>query len=191
MKFRLNELLITTFFLIFGALILSEEPISSIVIPKEVPSETLVTTSATTTTDSAIMATSETAINTNNENIKKVEESNSNKEDKYSLDNYEVLNENSQSGKASYYAKKFHGNKTSNGEKFSIYEMTAAHRTLPFGTMIKVTNTDNNKSVVVRINDRGPFTKSKIIDLSPAAFEKLANLSKGVLNVKIEVLKKK
>ena len=68
---------------------------------------------------------------------------------------------------------------------------TAAHRTLKFGTMVKVTNTDNGKSVVVRINDRGPFTKSKLIDLSPAAFEELASLSKGVINVKIEVVKEK
>ena len=113
------------------------------------------------------------------------------KENKYSLDNYTVVSSDSEKGKASYYAKKFHGNKTTSGEKFSIYKLTAAHRTLKFGTMVKVTNTDNGKSVVVRINDRGPFTKSKLIDLSPAAFEELASLSKGVINVKIEVVKEK
>lgn len=192
MKLRQNELLIAILFLVLGTFLLSEEPILSIVTPT-VPSETLVTTSAAiTTTDSAIIVTTENAINTNNEDIKKVEEQKEEiKENKYSLDNYTVVSSDSEKGKASYYAKKFHGNKTSSGEKFSIYKLTAAHRTLKFGTMVKVTNTDNGKSVVVRINDRGPFTKSKLIDLSPAAFEELASLSKGVINVKIEVVKEK
>lgn len=192
MKLRQNELLIAILFLVLGTFLLSEEPILSIVTPT-VPSETLVTTSAAiTTTDSAIIVTTENAINTNNEDIKKVEEQKEEiKENKYSLDDYTVVSSDSEKGKASYYAKKFHGNKTSSGEKFSIYKLTAAHRTLKFGTMVKVTNTDNGKSVVVRINDRGPFTKSKLIDLSPAAFEELASLSKGVINVKIEVVKEK
>lgn len=192
MKLRQNELLIAILFLVLGTFLLSEEPILSIVTPT-VPSETLVTTSAAiTTTDSAIIVTTENAINTNNEDIKKVEEQKEEiKENKYSLDDYTVVSSDSEKGKASYYAKKFHGNKTTSGEKFSIYKLTAAHRTLKFGTMVKVTNTDNGKSVVVRINDRGPFTKSKLIDLSPAAFEELASLSKGVINVKIEVVKEK
>ena len=192
MKLRQNELLIAILFLVLGTFLLSEEPILSIVTPT-VPSETLVTTSAAiTTTDSAIIVTTENAINTNNEDIKKVEEKKEEiKENKYSLDNYTVVSSDSEKGKASYYAKKFNGNKTTSGEKFSIYKLTAAHRTLKFGTMVKVTNTDNGKSVVVRINDRGPFTKSKLIDLSPAAFEELASLSKGVINVKIEVVKEK
>ena len=192
MKLRQNELLIAILFLVLGTFLLSEEPILSIVTPT-VPSETLVTTSAAiTTTDSAIIVTTENAINTNNEDIKKVEEQKEEiKENKYSLDDYTVVSSDSEKGKVSYYAKKFHGNKTSSGEKFSIYKLTAAHRTLKFGTMVKVTNTDNGKSVVVRINDRGPFTKSKLIDLSPAAFEELASLSKGVINVKIEVVKEK
>ena len=192
MKLRQNELLIAILFLVLGTFLLSEEPILSIVTPT-VPSETLVTTSAAiTTTDSAIIVTTENAINTNNEDIKKVEEKKEEiKENNYSLDNYTVVSSDSEKGKASYYAKKFHGNKTTSGEKFSIYKLTAAHRTLKFGTMVKVTNTDNGKSVVVRINDRGPFTKSKLIDLSPAAFEELASLSKGVINVKIEVVKEK
>ena len=192
MKLRQNELLIAILFLVLGTFLLSEEPILSIVYPT-FPSEILVTTSpAITTTDSAIIVTTENAINTNNEDIKKVEEKKEEiKENKYSLDNYTVVSSDSEKGKASYYAKKFHGNKTTSGEKFSIYKLTAAHRTLKFGTMVKVTNTDNGKSVVVRINDRGPFTKSKLIDLSPAAFEELASLSKGVINVKIEVVKEK
>ena len=109
---------------------------------------------------------------------------------KYELENYNVVDGTKQKGQATYYAKKFHGNKTNSGEKFSIYEYTGAHRTLPFGTLVKVTNRDNGKSVVVRINDRGPFSKQKIIDLSPAAFKELASLNKGVLNVSIEVLEK-
>lgn len=134
----------------------------------------------------------ETEINKEKENkeIVIVEEKEENTAKKYMLEDYNVLDGTKQTGQATYYAKKFHGNKTNNGEKFSIYEYTGAHRTLPFGTLVKVTNRDNGKSVVVRINDRGPFTKGKIIDLSPVAFEELASLKKGVLNVSIEVLEK-
>ena len=76
-------------------------------------------------------------------------------------------------GMASWYGKKFHGKKTASGERFNMYELTAAHRTLPFGTKVKVTNLENNKSVVVRINDRGPHVKGRIIDLSYAAAKKI------------------
>ncbi len=134
----------------------------------------------------------ETQVNNEKENIELVivEEKKENTPKKYTPENYSVVEGTKQNGQATYYAKKFHGNKTNSGEKFSIYEFTGAHRTLPFGTLVKVTNRDNGKSVVVRINDRGPFTKGKIIDLSPVAFEELASLKKGVLNVSIEVLEK-
>lgn len=134
----------------------------------------------------------ETEIDNEKENkeLVVVEEKKENTQKKYLLEDYNVLDGTKQNGQATYYAKKFHGNKTTNGEKFSLYEFTGAHRTLPFGTLVKVTNRDNGKSVVVRINDRGPFTKGKIIDLSPVAFEELASLKKGVLNVSIEVLEK-
>jgi rare lipoprotein A len=93
-----------------------------------------------------------------------------------------------ESGMASYYGKEYQGRKTSNGEKFDNGKKTAAHRTLPFGAMVKVTNTDNHKSVVVRVNDRGPFVKGRIIDLSSSAFSQIASINAGVAPVKIEVI---
>lgn len=91
-------------------------------------------------------------------------------------------------GKASYYADKFHGRKTANGETFDMYDYTAAHKELPFNTMIKVTNLNNGKTVVVRINDRGPFIKGREIDLSKGAAEKLDMISAGVVDVKMEII---
>jgi rare lipoprotein A len=89
------------------------------------------------------------------------------------------------SGKASYYASSLNGRKTASGELFSNHKLTAAHRYLPFGTQVKVTNQANGKSVVVTINDRGPFTKRFIIDLSQAAFQQIAPLRQGVIRVSI------
>lgn len=89
-------------------------------------------------------------------------------------------------GHASYYAAKFDGRKTANGEIFSNKKLTAAHRTLPFGTIVKVTNVKNNKSVVVRINDRGPYAKNRIIDLSHAAADSLGIIHAGWAMVKVE-----
>lgn len=88
-------------------------------------------------------------------------------------------------GEASYYADKFHGRKTASGEIYKKTEFTAAHRTLPFGTKVKVTNLKNGKSVIVRINDRGPFKKTRIIDLSRAAAEKIDLIRIGVANVEV------
>ena len=92
-------------------------------------------------------------------------------------------------GKASYYGPKFHGRKTANGEVFNQYDLTAAHKTLPFGTVCKVINLDNGKSVIVRINDRGPFIKGRILDLSYGAAKRIDGVIAGVMNVKIEILK--
>ncbi len=90
-------------------------------------------------------------------------------------------------GKASYYAGTFHGKTTASGEVYDASQMTAAHRTLPFGSHVRVTNTENGQSVVVRINDRGPYgQQGRIIDLSKAAFEAIAPLSRGVIDVKVE-----
>lgn len=89
---------------------------------------------------------------------------------------------------ASYYAEKFHGRKTSNGETFNMYELTAAHKTLPFNTKVVVTNLSNGKKVTVRINDRGPFIAGREIDLSKAAAEKLDMLKSGTAKVKITVI---
>jgi rare lipoprotein A len=88
-------------------------------------------------------------------------------------------------GKATYYASKFHGRRTSNGDIFSNNKMTAAHLKLPFGTIVTVTNLDNGRSVVVRVNDRGPHSKAFIIDVSQAAAKELGFYGKGVANVVI------
>ena len=89
----------------------------------------------------------------------------------------------------SYYADKFNGRKTASGAIFSNSKLTAAHRTLAFGTKVKVTNTANNKSVEVEINDRGPFKKTREIDLSKKAFMQITeNKNNGILTVNIEIL---
>lgn len=95
---------------------------------------------------------------------------------------------NVQTGLASWYGPGFHGKTTSSKEIFNMYDLTAAHRTLPFGTHVMVTNLDNGKSAIVRINDRGPFIKGRIIDLSYAAANMLGMIGEGVVTVKIEVL---
>ncbi len=88
-------------------------------------------------------------------------------------------------GKATYYASKFHGRRTANGEVFSNKKMTAAHLKLPFGTFVKVTNLDNGRTVEVRVNDRGPHTKAFIIDVSQAAAKELGFYGMGVARVEI------
>jgi len=89
-------------------------------------------------------------------------------------------------GKASYYANRFHGRTTANGETFDMREFTAAHRSLPFGTVVRVTNLNNGKMVFVKINDRGPYVGNRIIDLSKAAAKQLDLVDRGVGRVKIE-----
>ncbi|MEI6948259.1 septal ring lytic transglycosylase RlpA family protein [Paraflavisolibacter sp. H34] len=96
-----------------------------------------------------------------------------------------------QTGKASYYADKFNGRKTANGEIFSNNELTAAHKTLPFGTRVKVTNVNNGKSVNVRINDRGPFVAGRSIDLSKKAAQRIGIVHQGVGNVKMRYKQKR
>jgi len=92
------------------------------------------------------------------------------------------------SGIASWYGKDFHGKRTSNGEFYNMYDMTAAHKTLPMNTMLRVTNLNNSRSAVVRINDRGPFVKTRIIDLSYAAASKLGVVARGTAPVRIQVI---
>ncbi len=89
-------------------------------------------------------------------------------------------------GKASYYASHFHGKKTSSGEIFNLNHFTAAHRTLPFGTNVKIINLNNGKNVFVRINDRGPHLRGRIIDVSPAAAKEIGLFGRGTANVRIE-----
>lgn len=92
------------------------------------------------------------------------------------------------SGKASYYADKFEGKSTASGEPYKASKLTAAHRTLPFGTMLRVTNTANGKSVDVRVNDRGPFSAGRVVDLSKAAAQKIDMVRAGVVSVSVEVI---
>jgi len=94
----------------------------------------------------------------------------------------------SENGEASYYAMKFLFRSTASGERFNNFAFTAAHKTLPFGAKVLVTNIKNGHQVVVRINDRGPFIKGRIIDLTRTAFSKIADIGKGVANVEIRVI---
>ncbi len=93
-----------------------------------------------------------------------------------------------QTGLASWYGPKFHGNKTASGEMYNMYKKSAAHKTLPLGTYVKVLNLHNGKQTVVRINDRGPFVKGRIIDLSYAAAKEIGLVGPGVAKVKITAL---
>jgi rare lipoprotein A len=93
-----------------------------------------------------------------------------------------------QIGLASWYGPGFHGKKTASGEIFNMYELTAAHRTFPIGSYVMVTNLENGKSVLVRINDRGPFIKGRIIDLSYAAAKLIDLIGPGVVPVRVELL---
>jgi rare lipoprotein A len=94
-----------------------------------------------------------------------------------------------QVGVASYYGKKFHGRKTANGEVFNMYKLTAAHRVLPLGTYIKVTNLGNGRWVEVKVNDRGPFVEGRVLDLSFAAALELEMVRQGTAKVMIEITK--
>jgi len=98
------------------------------------------------------------------------------------------INQKEEYGKAGYYADSLHGRKTASGEKYDKYEFTCAHKTLAFGTKIKVTRLDNKKSVIVRVNDRGPFVEGYVTDISRAAAEEIGLIKLGVTRVKIEVV---
>ena len=94
-----------------------------------------------------------------------------------------------QVGLSSYYAHKFHGRPTASGEIFDMHGLTAAHRELPLGTVIRVTHLNNGRSVVVKVNDRGPFIEGRILDLSLGAAIEIDMVEEGVARVKIEILK--
>ncbi len=93
-----------------------------------------------------------------------------------------------QTGKASFYAEGFDGKPTASGEKYRHHKLTGAHKTLPFGTKVRITNLTNNESVEVTINDRGPYVEDRIIDLSKAAAEKLGFINQGLTDVTLEVI---
>ena len=92
-----------------------------------------------------------------------------------------------QRGGASFYGERFHGRQTANGEIYDMNKHTAAHKKLPFNSIVRVTNLNNNKSVIVRINDRGPFVKGRVIDLSYGAAKAVGMIQDGVVPVQIEV----
>ena len=91
-------------------------------------------------------------------------------------------------GISSYYAEDFHGKLTANGEVYDMYGLTAAHKTLPLNTIVRVTNLDNEKSLILRINDRGPYVKGRILDCSYGAAKKLGFLANGTTQVRVEVI---
>jgi len=99
-----------------------------------------------------------------------------------------AITEYDQVGVASWYGNKFHGHKTSNGEEYSVFAMSAAHKTLPLPSYVRVTNLDTNQSAVVRVNDRGPFHNDRIIDLSYSAAYKIGMMGKGTARVRVELL---
>ena len=93
-----------------------------------------------------------------------------------------------QYGNASWYGGKFHGRKTASGERFNKHSYTGAHRQLPFGSIVRVTNLRNGREVYIKVNDRGPFVKGRILDLSLAAAEAIAFNGRGVIRVKVELI---
>ncbi|WP_297893331.1 septal ring lytic transglycosylase RlpA family protein [Shewanella sp.] len=106
-------------------------------------------------------------------------------------ESYNVMNTGqgfSEMGRASWYGEKFHGYETSNGEPYDMYSMSGAHKTLPLPSYAKITNLDNNKQVIIRINDRGPFHSDRILDVSYAAAYKLGMLGKGTARIKLDVI---
>jgi rare lipoprotein A len=103
---------------------------------------------------------------------------------------YDPVPRSIETGKASYYGGRWIGRLTANGEHYLAGDLTAAHKHLPFNTMVRVTNLRNGKSVVVRINNRGPYAKGRILDLSVVAAKKLEMIGDGIIPVRAEVLKK-
>lgn len=99
-----------------------------------------------------------------------------------SADKYE------EAGEASWYGGKYHGERTASGERFDMNSMTAAHRTLPFGTKIRVTNRENGQTALLRVNDRGPFVEGRIVDVSRAAAEDLGFIQAGLALVRVETV---
>lgn len=98
------------------------------------------------------------------------------------------VNQHRTQGEASYYAGFHHGKKTASGERFNMHALTAAHRTLPLGSKIKVTNLINGKEVVVKVNDRGPYAKGRVLDVSLGAAKKLGMLKTGTAKISIQIL---
>ncbi|MCB9201981.1 MAG: septal ring lytic transglycosylase RlpA family protein [Flavobacteriales bacterium] len=103
-------------------------------------------------------------------------------------DSESVEEEDYKTARVSYYGGIFHGRKTANGETYNKHELTAAHKTLPFGTKVEFYNPKNGKKVVVEVNDRGPYVKGRLFDLSEGAFKSIMSLNRGVANIKYRIL---
>lgn len=106
----------------------------------------------------------------------------------FSLANMNAPENNSEEVRVSWYGSKFHGRLTASGEVYNMNDFTAAHKKLPFGTKVRITNIRNNKSVIVTINDRGPFVGNRKFDLSKAAFHEIATAGRGVITATYEIL---
>lgn len=106
----------------------------------------------------------------------------------FSMANMNTPTNDDEEVKASWYGGKFHGRLTASGERYNMNDFTAAHKTLPFGTKVKITNVRNGKSVIVTINDRGPYVGNRKFDLSKAAFHEIAKAGTGVITVRYEIL---
>lgn len=100
----------------------------------------------------------------------------------------QVILGKTETGKASYYSSRFHGRKTSFGEIHKSNDLTAAHRTYPFNTMLEITNPETQEKVIVRVNDRGPYSKSRLVDISKEAARSIGIISKGVASVTVRVV---
>lgn len=99
------------------------------------------------------------------------------------------VNKDYKNATVSWYGKKFHGKLTASGERYSMHKLTAAHKTLPFGTRVEIFNPESGKKVIVRITDRGPFVKGRDFDLSKKAFRRISSLDNGVITVKYKILR--
>jgi len=144
------------------------------------------------TTDATTVGTTKPKEKTNKESKEKTNKKSkekANKKQKNSKKKKKIKTAYLGKGKASFYSNKFRNRRTASGERFKQSKLTAAHRKLPFGTKVKVTNIKNGKSVIVRINDRGPFIRGRVIDLSRSAFKKIGHTRSGVIRVKLEIVK--
>ena len=117
-----------------------------------------------------------------------VSNSSSNDTRRYSSNSNSKIRNDVITGVSSWYGPNFHGKLTANGEVFDQYGVTAAHKTLPLGTVVRVTNLDNDKSIILRINDRGPYVDDRVLDCSYGAAKKLGFMKAGTANVKIRII---
>ncbi len=165
--------------------------IDVVVVPVVDPNAAQNNTTADNSSESTSGSSTTVASNTSNDNTSENQQSSSSNTSSSNSSSAEdvVAAGKVESGKASYYADKFHGRKTASGELYDRNKMTCAHRTHPFGTLLKVTNEGNNRSVVVRVNDRGPHSPGRIVDLSNIAAQQIGLIQQGIAEVKVVPVK--